>query len=170
MVQSSYPQCDCQAIFLLGQKDAPRELEQRVLERNFVWCLMFRLHTDSSQEQSRASCLGWGCWGLPGFFPVAHAFIFNLCLLQNHDVVCFQHGGLLNSTSTEALHPVTLLSWTFLCITGYRHPPWCLPTHQMPVMHTYSAVINSFRLYLSSCGSQNHWGHSASMSSCGFIC
>lgn len=106
---------------------------------------MFCLHMDSSQEQSRASCLGWGCWGLPGFFSVAHAFTFNLCLLQNHDVGCFQHGGLLNSTSTEALHPVTLLSWTFLCITGYRQSPWCL--HQMPVMHTQLWPIPSDSTY-----------------------
>lgn len=108
---------------------------------------MFLLHMDSSQEQSRASCLGWGCWGLPGSFPVAHAFAFNLCLLQNHGVECFQHGGLVNSTSAEALHPVTLLSWTFLCITGYRQPPWCLPTYQMPVMHTQLWPIPSDLTY-----------------------
>lgn len=118
------------------QKDAPSESELGLLDRKaFVWCLdVFYLNVDSNQEQARTSCPGWGCWGLPGSFPVARAF--NLCFLQNPSVGCFQHGGFLNPTSTDALDPVILFSWAFLCITGHWQHPWYLPTHQRPTMLT----------------------------------
>lgn len=65
------------------------------------------------------------------------------------------HGDLFNPSSTDALDPVTLLSWAFLCITGHQQHLWLLPTHQMPVMHAHPWPMNPFWFCPSSCGSQN---------------
>lgn len=118
------------------QKDARSESERGVLDsKAFVQCLMF-LPSYGQQPRTIKSFMLWlgllGGFLAPSLLPVA----FNLCLLQKPRVGCFQHGGFCNPISTDALDPVILFSWTFLCITGYWQHPWCLPTHQRPIMYT----------------------------------